>query len=79
MQLISFRAAAIAALAMAAASPASAYVGPGAGLSAIGSALAFVGVILLMIVGLVWYPVKRLLRGSRSEQQDGEAPVDPAE
>ena len=41
--------------------PAFAYIGPGAGLSAIGSVLALVGAVLLMIVGFVWYPVKRAL------------------
>lgn len=41
---------------------ASAYVGPGAGLSAIGSMLALVGAIVLAIVGFIWYPVKRLMR-----------------
>jgi len=39
-----------------------AYVGPGAGLSAIGSVLALVGATLLLIVGFVWYPIKRLLK-----------------
>jgi len=43
-------------------SPSLAYVGPGAGITAIGAALAFVGGILLAIVGFVWYPLKRLLR-----------------
>lgn len=38
-----------------------AYIGPGAGISAIGTVIAFVGAILLAIVGFVWYPVKRLL------------------
>lgn len=41
---------------------AEAYIGPGAGLSAIGSALALVGALLLMIVGFVWYPVKRFMK-----------------
>ena len=41
---------------------ASAYIGPGAGLSAIGSLLALIGAVLLAIVGFVWYPVRRLLR-----------------
>lgn len=41
---------------------AEAYVGPGAGLSAIGSLLALVAAIVLGIVGFVWYPVKRLMR-----------------
>ena len=39
-----------------------AYIGPGAGLSAIGTAVAVVGAFLLLIVGFVWYPIKRLLR-----------------
>lgn len=38
-----------------------AYIGPGAGLTAIGSVLAFVGVVVLLIAGFVWYPVKRLI------------------
>ena len=41
---------------------ASAYVGPGAGLSAIGTVIALIGAVLLGIVGFIWYPVKRLLR-----------------
>lgn len=40
-----------------------AYIGPGAGLTAIGAALALVGAVLLGIVGFFWYPLKRLLRG----------------
>ena len=39
-----------------------AYVGPGAGLSALGTVAAFVGACLLIIVGFVWYPVKRLFK-----------------
>jgi hypothetical protein len=42
-----------------------AYVGPGAGITIIGSALALLAGIALAIVGFVWYPIKRLLR-SRS-------------
>lgn len=45
-----------------------AYVGPGAGLSAIGSVLALIGAILLLILGFVWYPVKRLLKRRRENQ-----------
>lgn len=40
-----------------------AYVGPGVGLTAIGTFLAFVAVIFLGIVGFLWYPIRRLLRG----------------
>jgi len=42
-----------------------AYVGPGAGLSAIGSVLSFVVVILLLIIGLLWYPLKRIISWSK--------------
>lgn len=46
-------------------SPSLAYVGPGAGITAIGTAFAFVGGLLLAVVGFIWYPVKRLLRWQR--------------
>jgi len=38
------------------------YVGPGAGLSAIGSVLALLGSVFLLIVGFLWYPIKRLIK-----------------
>jgi len=43
-----------------------AYVGPGAGLSAIGTLIALVGAGFLLIVGFIWYPVKRLLKKSKT-------------
>jgi hypothetical protein len=43
-----------------------AYLGPGAGLSAIGSVLAFVGLILLLILGFFWYPLKKLMKRMKS-------------
>lgn len=43
----------------------SAYVGPGAGLSAIGSALALIGAVIMLIIGFLWYPIKRYLRGRK--------------
>ncbi len=39
-----------------------AYVGPGAGLSAIGAFLAVLAGIVVAIVGFLWYPIKRLIR-----------------
>jgi hypothetical protein len=39
-----------------------AYIGPGAGLSAIGALLALLAVAVLAAVGFVWYPIKRLMR-----------------
>jgi uncharacterized membrane protein len=42
--------------------PAAAYVGPGVGLSAIGSLIALIGAIVVAIFGFLWYPLKRLMR-----------------
>ena len=55
-----------------------AYIGPGVGITAIGTLLAFVGAIMFAIVGFIWYPLKRLLfairqRSNRTEVE--EAPV----
>jgi hypothetical protein len=55
--------------------PAHAYIGPGAGLGAIGTLIAFVGAVLFALVGFVWYPVKRLLR---KKQKAVAAPATPA-
>ncbi len=52
---------------------AEAYIGPGAGLSAIGTVIAFIGAILLAIVGFVWYPIKRLFK---KKKKDKAAKVD---
>lgn len=45
-----------------------AYIGPGAGISAIGSLLALLAAVLLAIVGFVWYPAKRFLKKRRERQ-----------
>ena len=42
-------------------SQALAYIGPGAGLGAIAVTIALVLGVLLLLVGLVWYPLKRAL------------------
>lgn len=47
-----------------------AYVGPGAGLTAIGTVLALIGAVLLGIFGFIWYPVKRLLRSKKTTEDD---------
>lgn len=44
---------------------AQAYSGPGVGLGAIGVVLGIVGSVFLMTVSLIWYPVKRMVRGLR--------------
>lgn len=51
--------------------PAYAYVGPGAGLTAIGAVLALFGAVLLAIVGFLWYPIKRLRARRRERARAG--------
>lgn len=46
-----------------------AYIGPGAGLSAIGALLALVATVAIAIFGFVWYPIKRLARKRKKESQ----------
>lgn len=54
---------AIVAVAILAASPeALAYVGPGAGLSIVGSVLAFLAAIVAGIPGFLWFPIRRMIR-----------------
>jgi O-antigen/teichoic acid export membrane protein len=46
-----------------------AYVGPGVGLGAIGVFLGTVVGILLAIIGIFWYPFKRLIKKFKSRKQ----------
>jgi ABC-type nickel/cobalt efflux system permease component RcnA len=39
-----------------------AYIGPGAGLTAIGALIALVATVLLALLGFVWFPIKQLMR-----------------
>ena len=51
-----------------------AYIGPGAGIAAIGTVIALIGGILLAIVAFIWYPIKRLLakiKKKRMTDQEG--------
>ena len=62
----------ITALLAAAPQLAHAYIGPGAGITAIGTVIALLGAVLLAIVGFVWYPVKRLRAKRRDKKQAEE-------
>jgi len=56
---------------------AEAYIGPGAGLAAIGTVIALVGAVLLAIAGFVWYPIKRLRarwKNSKNTEKHSEGP-----
>jgi hypothetical protein len=46
-----------------------AYIGPGSGLSAIGSLLACLAGLVVTILGFVWYPLKRIL-GKNTQEPD---------
>lgn len=61
---------AVAALILAAtAAPAAAYIGPGLGLGAIASIFGAIAAFFMMIAGLVWYPVKSMLRKRRAQKE----------
>lgn len=47
-----------------------AYVGPGAGLSIIGSLLAFIAAIVIGIFGFLWFPIRRILRRRKQAAAD---------
>jgi hypothetical protein len=47
---------------------ADAYIGPGAGITVIGTAVAFVSIVVFAIIGFVWYPIKRLRAAFRSSR-----------
>ena len=45
-----------------------AYIGPGLGLGAIGAFLGVVFAVFLAIVGVVWYPIKRMIKKSKAHK-----------
>ena len=49
-----------------------AYIGPGAGIAAIGTVIAFIGAILLAIVAFLWYPIKRLLAKIKQKRMNDQ-------
>lgn len=59
------------------AAPALAYMGPGAGLSAIGSLLALIAAAVAGLFGFVWFPIKRLLKGRRQAAADTVSASEP--
>lgn len=54
------------------ATAAEAYVGPGLGLGVLGAILGGLAAVLLAILGVVWYPLKRLLRKRKRVEQAAE-------
>ena len=49
---------------------ASAYIGPGTGISAIGTFLALLVGIVVALLGFLWYPLKRLLGKKKLQEPD---------
>ena len=47
--------------------PAHAYIGPGVGAGTVAIVLGILGSIFLAFVGIVWYPIKRLLKGRKAK------------
>lgn len=59
---------------------AEAYVGPGLGVGTVIVILGFLGSLLLAVFGILWYPVKRMLRKRRPTKRADpeETPADGA-
>lgn len=53
---------------------AQAYVGPGAGLTAIGTMIALIAALVLALVGFVWYPLKRAMRAKKAKSDIRHTP-----
>ena len=53
-------------LAVLQATTAQAYIGPGAGAGTIAIVLGILSSIFLAFVGILWYPIKRLLKGRKA-------------
>jgi hypothetical protein len=56
---------------------AAAYIGPGLGLGAIGAFLGVVGSVFLAILGLFWYPIKRLYKSVKARFTRDDKPDSP--
>jgi hypothetical protein len=45
-----------------------AYIGPGLGAGAVGAVLAILASVLMLVVGVLWYPLKRLIKFLRRKK-----------
>jgi hypothetical protein len=53
--------------------PAAGYVGPGLGLGAVGVILGILFSVFLALLGIFWYPIKRLIKKFRKENPQKNA------
>lgn len=56
---------------------ASAYIGPGGGLGGLAIVIALCLGLLFLVVGLVWYPLKRMVNGRREGAANGGRTDEP--
>jgi hypothetical protein len=75
---LSYRFVAVCAMALLVPGVADAYIGPGVGISAIGSFFALLGAIVFAIIGFIWYPIKRLIRAVKRKRDTGKAETQSA-
>jgi O-antigen ligase len=54
---------------------ASAYGGPGSVLSGIGTVLAVIAAVVASLFGFIWFPLKRLVRSLRGNDEDSTSPA----
>jgi hypothetical protein len=54
-----------------------AYVGPGSGITMIGSLLAVIGAVILTIVGILLWPLRLLMRRLRNNRRNHETVANP--
>ncbi|MDD5173960.1 MAG: hypothetical protein PHV48_03955 [Candidatus Omnitrophica bacterium] len=47
-----------------------AYIGPGVGISAIGAFCAVITGSIVLILGFIWYPIRRLMRKRKKSNND---------
>jgi hypothetical protein len=56
-------------------SPGYAYIGPGAGAGVVSVVLGLLGSLFLLLLGIIWYPVKRMLKIWRKRGQGLEMDI----
>lgn len=65
-------------VALFAVAPAHAYVGPGVGAGTIAIVLGILSAIFFAFVGIIWYPIKRLIKGRKVSKGRTVEPGAPA-
>ena len=48
---------------------AQAYIGPGVGAGALGAVVGVIGAVFLAIFAVLWYPIKRMMKGKKKPAQ----------